>query len=375
MRIELGSTRLNDLHSLGQSVWLDCRLPRTLLGSHLSGFVRAGISGLDTHHTDLGRAYLEDETYRRPMTGLRATDATPQQIYERLSTEDFRRAADCLGRVYRTSGNNGYVCVELPLALAHDVEGTLSAASQLCRRIERPNIMIKIPATDAGLIAMRRLIAAGINVNATFIFGAQRYRAVADAYMAGLEDRLANRLTIARVASVASVFVATLDKAINRELEAIHPPALTPRAQALRDKAGIAVAQFIYQRYKHMIAAPRWQPLAAWYAQPQRILWVHEDTEPYTTLRYVNALIGRDTVTAMSTNTLGAYLDHGSPAPVLERNLHEVTAMFGELEALRINPEEVSARLEHEHFGAIRACADSSSGRLPNSVETPARSP
>ena len=102
---------------------------------------------------------------------------------------------------------------------------------------------------------------------------------------------------------------------------------------------------------------------------------MHEDTEPYTTLRYVNALIGRDTVTAMSTNTLGAYLDHGSPAPVLERNLHEVTAMFGELEALRINPEEVSARLEHEHFGAIRACADSSSGRLPNSVETPARSP
>ena len=138
MRIELGSTRLNDLHSLGQSVWLDCRLPRTLLGSHLTGFVRAGISGLDTHHTDLGRAYLEDETYRRPMTALRATDATPQQIYERLSTEDFRRAADCLGRVYRTSGNNGYVCVELPLALAHDVEGTLSAASRLCRLIERP---------------------------------------------------------------------------------------------------------------------------------------------------------------------------------------------------------------------------------------------
>ena len=97
MRIELGSTRLNDLHSLGQSVWLDCRLPRTLLGSHLTGFVRAGISGLDTHHTDLGRAYLEDETYRRPMTALRATDATPQQIYERLSTEDFRRAATAWG--------------------------------------------------------------------------------------------------------------------------------------------------------------------------------------------------------------------------------------------------------------------------------------
>lgn len=241
MRLEFGSSRLLDLHSLGQSVWLDCRHPRTLLGSHLTGFVRAGISGLDTYQIGLDRAYLEDETYRKPMSALRATGATPQRIYERLSVEDFRRAADCLGRVYRTSSCDGYVCVELSLALAHDVEATVSAALRLWRLIERPNIMIKVPATDAGLMAIRRLIGAGINVNATYIFGAQRYREVADAYMAGLEDRLANRLTIRRVASVASVFVAALDNAINRELEAIEQPAQTARAQALHAKAGVAM--------------------------------------------------------------------------------------------------------------------------------------
>lgn len=373
MRIELGSTRLHDLHSLGQSVWLDCRHPRMLLGSHLTGLIRAGIAGLDTHTQDLARAYVQDEMYRKPIAALQGIGATPQQIYERLSAEDFQRAADCLGRIYRTSGRNGYVCVELPLALAHDVEGTVSAAARLSRLIERPNIMIKVPATSAGVIATRRLIAAGISVDVTHVFGAQRYSEVADAYMAGLEDRLANRLTIARVASVASVFIAALDGAIDRELEGIQQPAQTARAQALRDKAGVAVGRFIYQRYKHMIAAPRWRSLAAHYGQPQRLLWVHEDTGSGGALKYVNSLVGRDTVTAMSTSTLAAYLEHGAAAPTLERNLHEMIALLGELETLKISPERVSRQLEHEHFGAMQSRVDSSSLDVPGCARSPGR--
>jgi len=371
MRIEVGGNHLYDLQRIGQSAWLDCNHPRTLSGSQFVQLIRDGISGIDCNPVGFATAYAEDPAYREPVAELRAAGATTRQIYERLSIEDIRCAVDRLRRAYdSTNGRDGYASVDLSPALADDADGTESEAWRLWRAIDRPNVMIKVPATDAGLLAVRSLIAAGMNVNATLIFGAHRYRGVTEAYLLGLEDRLANGLPLERIASVANVFVSGIDTKVDRELDAIQQPAKADRANRLRGRAAIAVAQFVYQRYKSVIASPRWQPLAAHHAQTQRLLWARTDIKNahHSDLKYVNTLIGRDTVTAMSLNTLDAYLDHGAAAPTLERNLQEVLEVFGELEALGIELDRVSTQLERESIGAIAAGVDTALTRLASAV-------
>jgi transaldolase len=357
MHLVMGGSRLDDLKKFGQSAWLDCIHHRTRVGSPLAHLIRDGISGIDTNAAGIASAYANGWlAYRDLVAELRAAGAAPYQICERLSIEELRRAADQLRRVYNnTCGRDGYVNIELSPTLAHDAGGTESEAMRLWSKIDRPNTMIKVPATDAGLAAMRRLIAAGLNVNATLIFGAHRYREVAEAYLSGLEDRVAARLPLERVASVASISVSRIDMAVDRDLDLIQQPPQMVRARRLRGRAGVAVAQFVYQRYKSVIASPRWRLLATYHAQTQRLLWASADINNafYSDLKYVNELIGRDTVTAMSLNTLGAYLEHGTAAPTLERNLLEVLVLFGELEALRIDLDRVSAELEREMLGAV----------------------
>lgn len=367
MHIDVGASRIYDLQGFGQSVWLDCTHPRGLASPAFSHLVRDGISGVDPDPVGLATAYAEDLSYRESVAGLSAAGATTRQIYEHLSIADLRRAADGLRRVYRnTSGRDGYVSIDLPPGLADNADGTESEAARLWNLVDRPNIMIKVPATDAGLLATRRLVSAGISVNATFIVGARRYREVIDAYMSGLEKRVADGFPIESVASVASVFVSRIDDAVNRELDAIRQPAKSAHARLLRDRAAVAVAQFIYQRYKSVIASARWQSLAANHAKTQRLLWASTDINDVSDgdLKYVNNLIGRDTVTAMSVTTLDAYLNHGAAAPTLERNLMEVLALFGELEALGIDLDRVSMQLERECIGAMSTDVNTALTRL-----------
>jgi transaldolase len=247
MRIEVGGNRLYDLHRLGQSVWIDCNHPRTLAGSQLAHRIRHGISGIDCNPVGLAAAYAEDVAYRESVAELRAAGATIRQIYEHLSIEEIRRAADALRRVYNNTGSgDGYASINLSPTLADDPDTTESEARRLWNVIDRRNVMVKVPATDAGLVAMRRLIAAGLNVNATLIFGARRYREVIEAYLLGLEERVAKSLPVDGVASVASVFVNDIDTAVDRELDAIqHPWLQAERAKDLRDRAAVAVAQFV----------------------------------------------------------------------------------------------------------------------------------
>jgi transaldolase len=338
----------------------------------LGQLIRDGISGVDTNAVGLATAYAEDRAYRELVTELRVAGAAAYQIYERLSIEELRRAADQLRRAYNnTGGRDGYVCIELSPTLAHDADDTESEARRLWTLIDKPNVMIKVPATDAGLVGMRRLVASGLNVNATFIFGARRYREVIEAYLTGLEDRVAKRLPIDRIASVASIFVNHIDTAVDRELDAIqHPWFHAARAKALRGRAAVAVAQFVYQRYKSVIASPRWQPLSAHHAQTQRLLWASTDIKNAndSDLKYVNALVGHDTVTLLSLKTVDAYLDHGAAAPTLERNLLEVLALFGELETLRIDLDRVSTQLERESIGAIAASVNTALTRLASAA-------
>jgi transaldolase len=372
MGIDVGGNRLYDLQRLGQSVWLDCNSPCTLVRSSLARLIRDGISGIDTNAAGLATAYAEDRAYRKLVTELRAGGAAAYQIYERLSIEELRRAADQLRRTYNNSrGRDGYVNIELSPTFAHDADDTESEARRLWTLIDKPNVMIKVPATDAGLVAMRRLIAAGLNVNATFIFGARRYREVIEAYLTGLEDRVDKRLPIDRVASVASIFVNHIDTAVDRELDAIqHPWFQAALANALRGRAALAVAQFVYQRYKSMIASSRWGLLAAYHAQTQRLLWASTDIKAVhdTDVKYVNELIGRDTVALVSLDTLAAYLDHGAAVPTLERNLLEVLSLFGELETLRIDLDRVSTQLERESIGAIAASVNTALTRLASAA-------
>jgi transaldolase len=372
MGIDVGGNRLYDLQRLGQSVWLECNHPRTLVGSPLAHLIRDGIAGIDTNAVGLATAYAEERAYRDLVIELRVAGAAACEIYERLSIDELRHAADQLRRVYNnTGGRDGHVNIELSPILAHDADATESEARRLWSLIDKPNIMIKVPATGAGLVAMRRLVAAGLNVNATFIFGARRYREVIEAYLTGLEDRIAKRLPLDRIASLASIYVNHIDTAVDRELDAVQRPWFqAEHAKALRGRAAVAVAQFVYQRYKSAIASPRWQPLAAYHAQTQRLLWVRTDTNNTndSDLKYVSALVGHDTVTALSPNTLDAYLDHGAAAPTLERNLLEVLALFGELETLGIDLDRVSTQLERESIGAIVASVNTALTRLASAA-------
>jgi len=359
MATVFGGNRLIDLQNLGQSVWLD-DLHRSLLAhAQLSHLIHTdGISGVTSNPSILAKAFAEDTAYRAPIATLRAAGATGQQIYERLRLEDISQAADQLRRVYKnTNGRDGYVSIEVSPMLANDAHGTVSEARRLWSAIDKPNVMIKVPATASGLLAIRQLIAAGVSVNAALIFGTRRYREVVEAYSLGLEDRLAENRPLEHVASVASLSVSPIDALVDRKLDAIQHPEKIARAQQLRGRVAIALARLAYQEYKSLIASPRWQPLAAHNAQTQRLLWASTGTTDahYSDVKYVNELIGRDTINAMSMNTLNAYRDHGAAAPMLEKDLLEVAALLGEVQTLGINLEQVSMDLEREGLASFSA--------------------
>lgn len=354
----IGGSRLFDLQTLGQSVWLECNHPRMLARSKMAALIRAGISGIDTNQDGLAAAFADDAAYREPIAKLRTAGATMRHIYEQLHIEDARHAADSLRRVYDYSGwRDGYANVSISPAAADDAAGIESAARRIWADVKRPNVMIKMPATDAGLLAMRRCIAAGLNVNATEIFSARRYAAVNQAYLLGLQERLAAGLPLERVASVASIMLRRIDAAVDAELEAIEKPAKAAIAKRLRGRAALAIARFAYQHYKSVLASPPWRLLAAYHAQTQRLLWADTalDAADGGDLTYVHELTGRDTIAAMSLGTIDAFLDHGAAAPTLERNLLQVVARLGELETVGIDLDRVSARLEHERTTAMAA--------------------
>ena len=367
MNRKLGGNRLYDLQRYGQSTWLECMHPRMLAGSQFVHLIKEGISGIDVNTARFAAAYAEDVAYLKTVAKLRAAGAEAQQIYEHLSIEDVRRAADHLRPAYRDSGHrDGYVSVDLSPALADDADATYCEARRLWNSIARPNAMIKVPATDAGLTAIRRLTAAEINVNATLIFGTRRHRQVAEAYVTGLQDRAVEGLPLERVVSVASISVRRIDAAVDHELDAIQRPEKAARISHLRGHAAIAVAQFAYQDYKSMIASLRWRPLAACHAQPQRLLWTSAPSPQGcdSDLKYVNRLIGRDTISSMSLDAAEAYRDHGTAAPTVERNLLEVLAQLGDLETVGIDLDRVSAQLERESLREMAAGVNTALTRL-----------
>lgn len=339
---------LLQLRALGQSVWLDY-IRRALLedGTLARLIAEDGLAGLTSNPAIFHQAIAEHGDYDDAIAALARDGADATAIYEALAVADLCRAADALAPVYeRSGGRDGYVSLEVSPHLAHDAGATVAEARRLWQRVLRPNLMIKVPATAAGLVALRRLVAAGISVNVTLLFSVSRCREAAESYLAGLEDRAAAGQALSNVASVASFFLSRIDTRLDRRLDALA----TPGAQALRGRAAVACARLAHQGYLDLVASPRWQALARLGAQSQRLLWASTGTKDpaYRDVCYVEPLIGPDTVTTLPPDTLAAFRDHGRAAARLEEDIDEARALPGRLAALGIDLEETARDLETE---------------------------
>ena len=342
------------LLAVGQSVWYD-NIQRSLLkNGELAGMIQRGeIRGVTSNPTIFMNAITKSQDYDASLLPLASSGLTPEEVFFRLAIEDIQEAADLFLPLYQESnGGDGYVSLEVNPYLADDTTGTLAQARQLWQRVDRPNLMIKIPATRAGLPAITAAIAAGINVNVTLIFALDRYRAVMDAYLQGLEQRLARGLPVDKIASVASFFVSRVDTLVDARLQKIiqagDPQA--EKARSLLGKAAIANARLAYVEFKQAFASERFQKLKAAGARLQRPLWASTSTKnpAYRDVIYVEELIGPHTVNTMPPQTLIAFLDHGQVRLSLEEGVSEASQSVADLEALGISMKEVTDQLEEE---------------------------
>jgi transaldolase len=354
---------LTVLQQFGQSVWLDY-ISRDLL---TSGKLRRlmeedGVLGLTSNPAIFEKAILGSRDYdaaiRQALTGHSAERAI--DIYERIAIEDVRMAADVLHPAYvRTAGRDGYCSLEVSPHLAHDSEATIKEARRLHAAVARPNLMIKVPGTQACVPAIRQLISEGINVNVTLLFALDAYEAVANAYLEGLELRIARGEPTQRVASVASFFVSRIDTLIDEQLEqlASRDASREERALNLRGKIAIANAKEAYARYQEIVASPRWKALAAKGARTQRLLWASTSTKnpAYSSTLYVDALIGPDTVNTMPPETLDAFRESGEVRLTLTSGLPEATQHLRELETLGVSLTAATDQLLSE---AVKKFAD-----------------
>ncbi len=340
-----------ELQALGQSVWLD-DLSRALIASgELADMIaRRWVSGVTSNPTIFQRAIADSTVYDEEIARLARRGLSAEKIYEALVIEDIQAVADLLRPVYeRTGGGDGFVSLEIDPRLAHETGWTIAEARRLWALIDRPNLMIKVPATAPGIQAVTTLIASGINVNVTLLFAVERYQEAANAFLLGLERRLAAGQPIDHVASVASFFVSRVDTKVDAWLARL-PSEQGAQARMLLGRAAVANARVAYRWYQALLASPRFRRLAERGARPQRLLWASTSTKnpQYSDVKYVEELIGPETVTTLPRPTLLAFLDHGRASPALERGAEEAEAVLADLRALGLDLASMMAELETE---------------------------
>jgi transaldolase / glucose-6-phosphate isomerase len=344
------TNHLVELADHGQSVWLDF-LSRSLLDSgELRRLIeRDGVRGATSNPAIFEKAIAHGEEYAADLVAfLKAADRDVDALYEHLVTADIRHAADELRPVYdRLEGRDGFISLEVSPYLAMDTEKTIAEARRLWRAVDRPNLMIKVPGTEAGVPAVRTLTGEGLNINITLLFSIDAYEAVANAYMDGLEAVLARGGDISRIASVASFFVSRIDAAVERIVEARLKTATGAAVEELRGllgKVAIANAKLAFQLYRRIIASERWRKLAAKGARPQRLLWASTGTKSKAlpdTL-YVDSLIGPDTINTMPPATMDAFRDHGTLADTLEADLGGAREVMATMQRRGISLDEIT---------------------------------
>jgi len=345
---------LLQLREHGQSVWLDYIRRHLITSGDLRHLVAAdGLGGLTSNPAIFEKAIAGSSDYHEALQQFAARGGyDAKAAYEALAIEDVRGAADVLRTVYdATDTRDGYVSFEVSPLLAHDTNGTVEEARRLWAAIGRPNVMIKVPATEAGIPAIRTLIADGINVNVTLLFSQASYEAVAAAYLSGLEARAARGGSLAAVASVASFFISRIDveadRRIARRIEAAANAAERSALQGLAGQVAIANASLAYQRYKAITASPRWRALAAQGAQPQRLLWASTGAKnpAYRDVVYVEELVGPETVNTMPPATLDAVRDHGAIRPSLEEDVEGARRTLASLADAGISLDAITTHL------------------------------
>jgi transaldolase len=344
----ISNDRLKALADAGVSIWLDDLSRERIETGNLAELVTdKSVVGVTTNPTIFAAAISDGERYDEQVRTLVADGADVDRVVFELTTDDVRNACDILAPVAARTADDGRVSIEVEPTLANDTDGTIASAKALWAAVDRPNALIKIPATLEGLPAITAAIAEGISVNVTLIFSTERYRTVMDAYLSGLEQAQANGIDLSTIRSVASFFVSRVDTEIDRRLDEIG----SDEALALRGKAAVANARLAYAAYEDVVASERWQALAASGAHPQRPLWASTGVKnpDYPDTLYVTDLVVADTVNTMPEKTLTAFADHGelSGDQVTGRS-GEAQALFDQLSEVGVDLDDVFLTLEAE---------------------------
>jgi transaldolase len=329
------------IRALGQSIWLD-NISRELLdtGTLARLIAEDGISGVTSNPTIFEKAIGHSELYDRSLGAAARDGLDAREIFFKLAYADIRDGADLLcPRFEEADGQDGHISFELPPELALDAGGSVEAAKRIFKEIDRPNVLIKVPATSEGVEAFRELTAAGISVNVTLLFAVSRYEEIANAYVEGLEQRAAAGEPVDRLASVASFFVSRVDGKVDARLEQLGH-------RELQGIAAVANAKLAYRAFQRIFSGPRWEALAAKGAHVQRPLWASTSTKnpDYPDTLYVDTLIGPDTVNTMPEATIDATRDHGHPTRSIDVNVDQAAAHMAELERLGVDLEWILSR-------------------------------
>jgi transaldolase/glucose-6-phosphate isomerase len=341
---------LKALTTAGQAIWLDYLHQDLLSSGELKRLIADdGVTGLTSNPSIFEKAIGDGEAYDARIASLAAAGTTgTKDLYEAIAVGDIQGACDQFRPTWdRLKGRDGYASLEVSPELANDTAGTVAEARRLWAAVDRPNLMIKVPGTRAGVPAIRQLIGEGINVNVTLLFALQAYLDVAEAHMAGLEAFKAAGGEVSKVHGVASFFVSRIDTAIDKAIDERlkdADPATALRLKSLRGQVAIANAKIAYHRYLGLIASPRWKALAAAGAAPQRLLWASTGTKDpsYSDVLYIETLIGPDTVNTMPPKTLDAFRDHGRVAPTLAAREAQAVAVLREADALGLDLDGVT---------------------------------
>jgi transaldolase len=341
---------LKQLYRMGQSVWLDYIRRDLITSGELKQMIeRDGLAGMTSNPAIFEKAIAGGKEYSDFIAELKNTGLDAKTVYEHLAVRDIQDAADALRSVYdSTNKRDGYVSLEVSPHLAYKTEETIEEARRLWKAVDRPNLMIKVPGTSAGLPAVETLLAEGINVNITLLFSQQVYEDVARTYISALQKRADLGLDIASIASVASFFVSRIDTSVDSLIDAqIAAGVSDPERMVLefvRSKTAIANAKLAYESYRHLFAGPSWEVLAARGAQTQRVLWASTSTKnpKLRDVLYVEELIGKDTVNTIPPATYDAFREHGEVRESLEENLEDARKVMNNLVKVGISLKQVT---------------------------------
>ncbi len=352
--------KLHDLAGLGQAIWFDY-IQRSLISSgELQRLIDQGVRGVTSNPTIFEKAIAGSRDYDDALRRSARAGKSNLEIYEELVLRDILLTSDLFLPVYvDTRGRDGYVSLEVSPDLAYDTDRTIQEGKRLFDALGRPNVMIKVPATDAGIAAVEALISLGVNVNVTLLFSVSQYLKAARAYLTGLEKRLAAGLDISSIASVASFFVSRLDTSVDAELERIGN-------SDLLGKAAIANAKIAYAHFKEIFSGESWEHLAGKGANVQRLLWASTGTKNpgYSDTLYVDGLIGPHTVNTLPPATLGRFLDHGQVSPTLETGIEHAQDQIDSLKRLGLDLDAITTKLEEDGVKSFAASFDA----LMNSI-------